>query len=559
MIPVVRSRPRPSFRQFSWNAPSRVLHWSPSQSFFRTISAYTFHQRCFPHRRRTYSTASNTSPPHKENVYAPEFDVEELEAYTIGGYHPTKIGDTFHHDRYEVVHKLGFGGYSTIWLARDRHLRRYVSLKIMVAGESSESSEGTILRMLCSGSDPEHPGRRFIPPLPDEFSFNGPNGHHTCLVQEPAGCNISESKEDAVGWMFPVETARSIAAQLIMGVSYLHSRGFSYHLDLHLRNFLLCGLDLNYLSPDELYKSYPPHKVPIRRVDGAAVEPHAPPYAVYPMYIEMPANQLVDPIIKISDYGTSFIVSTETSPKLHTPALYLPPEDFFGEPITQAADIWTLGTSLYEVLGERPLFEPFGWGRDSVVADIFNTLGPPPTRWWDKWVNREEFSGPDKSWVRSIKRADAPVFRPLHQRMWEMGRGETHETCQWYVERGEMRVLEELLRGMLAYEPAGRLTAEQLMRSEYMRPRDADLFEDFGKDKLPDDDIYVPPHHQPINPEDEDDVVPDQHAAFGIQKATQRSKEPAWKDLDLAELMKKGPAPGRTAGAAKNLYKGLPR
>ncbi|KAI1352491.1 Apc13p-domain-containing protein [Xylaria sp. FL0043] len=94
------------------------------------------------------------------------------------------------------------------------------------------------------------------------------------------------------------------------------------------------------------------------------------------------------------------------------------------------------------------------------------------------------------------------------------------------------------------------------------RPRDADLFEDFCKDKLPDDEIYVPPHHQPINPEDEDDVVPDQHAAFGIQKATQRNKEPAWKDLDLAGLMKKGPASGRTGvpfGGARNLYKGLPR
>jgi hypothetical protein len=93
------------------------------------------------------------------------------------------------------------------------------------------------------------------------------------------------------------------------------------------------------------------------------------------------------------------------------------------------------------------------------------------------------------------------------------------------------------------------------------RARDADLFEDFCKDKLPDDDVYVPPQHQPINPEDEDDVVPDQHAAFGIQKATQRVKEPAWKDLGLAELMHKGPK-GK-AGAAKaargNKGKGLPR
>jgi len=75
----------------------------------------------------------------------------------------------------------------------------------------------------------------------------------------------------------------------------------------------------------------------------------------------------------------------------------------------------------------------------------------------------------------------------------------------------------------------------------FTRSRDADLFEDFCKDKLPDDEIYVAPQNQPINPEDEDDVVPDQHAAFGIQRATQKVKEASWKDLGLADLMKKGP------------------
>ncbi|KAH7033349.1 Apc13p protein-domain-containing protein [Microdochium trichocladiopsis] len=82
------------------------------------------------------------------------------------------------------------------------------------------------------------------------------------------------------------------------------------------------------------------------------------------------------------------------------------------------------------------------------------------------------------------------------------------------------------------------------------RPRDADLFEDFCKDKLPDDEIYVAAQHQPINPEDEDDVVPDQHAAFGIQKATQRSKESAWKDLGLGELMSRGPPAGGSGAGA---------
>lgn len=52
--------------------------------------------------------------------------------------------------------------------------------------------------------------------------------------------------------------------------------------------------------------------------------------------------------------------------------------------------------------------------------------------------------------------------------MWDMGRGETPDTCQRDVQGGEMRALEELLRGMMTFEPTERLTAEQLMRSEYM-------------------------------------------------------------------------------------------
>lgn len=144
--------------------------------------------------RSSFTMASNTRP---EKVYFPNIDVENLEEYRIGGYHPTVIGGTFHEGRYEVVHKLGFGGYSTIWLARDRHLQRYVSLKILIARQVSESNEAKILRLL-SGSSPEesaHPGQRFIPRLLDDFTFDGPNGRHLCLVQEFAACSITVAKE----------------------------------------------------------------------------------------------------------------------------------------------------------------------------------------------------------------------------------------------------------------------------------------------------------------------------------------------------------------------------
>lgn len=44
---------------------------------------------------------------------------EDLTRYCPGGYHPVHIGDSFNGGRYKILHKLGFGAFSTVWLARD--------------------------------------------------------------------------------------------------------------------------------------------------------------------------------------------------------------------------------------------------------------------------------------------------------------------------------------------------------------------------------------------------------------------------------------------------------
>ena len=75
----------------------------------------------------------------------------------------------------------------------------------------------------------------------------------------------------------------------------------------------------------------------------------------------------------------------------------------------------------------------------------------------------------------------------------------------------------------------------------------------------------MPPQHQPLNPEDEDDVVPDMHAAFGIQRATQKQKEPSWRDLGLVDLMNglstggTGSRPGPVVSAGANAGAGADR
>lgn len=44
---------------------------------------------------------------------------EWIEDYHPGGYHPVHLGDIFNAGQYKVIRKLGYGAYSTVWLAHD--------------------------------------------------------------------------------------------------------------------------------------------------------------------------------------------------------------------------------------------------------------------------------------------------------------------------------------------------------------------------------------------------------------------------------------------------------
>jgi serine/threonine-protein kinase SRPK3 len=193
------------------------------------------------------------SPPRY--VYYLVDDVEDVERYAppessdegcIGNYCPILIGDIIQPfpqgnnsdtSMYCILHKLGFGSNSTVWLARDIDRNKLVALKIMVADATSVCLDhghalgrevqihSKLAHSVAINSDKlDIVGKELILPLLNHFLIQSPNGFHYCLVTEPCGPSIGLIRYEYQK-LPPSLSSRSLAVQLAQVISYIHSQG----------------------------------------------------------------------------------------------------------------------------------------------------------------------------------------------------------------------------------------------------------------------------------------------------------------------------------------------
>ena len=159
--------------------------------------------------------------PHLNNV-------EDVEKYRNGGFHPIHLGDGLKGGRCCVLHKLVFGGFSTVWLARDRLQDTLVSLKLLTAEASRQPKELRLLRHLDEYAR-ENPWRGSIITTLDDFATDGPNGTHLCYVSQPGGPSlsaVSDSPGEIAGTRrLRAPVARKLAQQQAKAVSFMHGVG----------------------------------------------------------------------------------------------------------------------------------------------------------------------------------------------------------------------------------------------------------------------------------------------------------------------------------------------
>jgi serine/threonine protein kinase len=150
-------------------------------------------------------------------------ETEKLAKYCEGGFCPIDLGDRIA-DRFTVLHKLGYGGFGTVWLVSDDEKRhgRYVALKVVLASWSQEYEPPAVLdRLRKYEHDNGSPGL-FLLELERVFHTSR-NGRHLCQVFPVLGPSLSALSTPFFR-LYP-SFVKGFARQLVHALHVMHSAG----------------------------------------------------------------------------------------------------------------------------------------------------------------------------------------------------------------------------------------------------------------------------------------------------------------------------------------------
>ncbi|KAJ5237410.1 hypothetical protein N7489_007501 [Penicillium chrysogenum] len=381
-------------------------------------------------------------------TYISPIDVEPLHRYRQGGYHPVTLGECLKAGRYKVLHKLGWGGYSTVWAARDQKTETYVAVKISVAEleHERETRELQTMRELAS----YHPSPAHVVQLLDDFDLTGPNGFHKCLVYELLGPNIPDVIDTHFsGGRLPGRLAKIIAKQSLAGLNDLHQRNIG-HGDIHTRNSAFTMPCLDKVTEDVFFEILGKPKIGrVQRRDGKDLELGVPEFIVKPTsYRTRSWNSTQS--IKILDFGESFLC-TAVPHTLHTPLPVRAPEVIFQDEIDHHVDLWSMGCMLFELFTGQPPFDNFLITPPILIGQMQEMASDDlPKRWQNIWDTMDK--GEDVTAGSS-----EPNLQEWLEEVYFDGRRTPDLT------REDITRLGEIIGSLLYFEPSARASARQIL------------------------------------------------------------------------------------------------
>jgi eukaryotic-like serine/threonine-protein kinase len=214
----------------------------------------------------------------------------------------TPATDELFADRYRLERRLGVGGMSTVQLAFDTRLERYVAVKLLAEHLAEDASfVSRFRREALAAARLVHPNVVQV----FDFGLDEATGRQFIVMERVDGQSCAEILRDRGA--LPVEEAVSILTQSCRGLDYAHRNGV-VHRDVKPGNLL-------------------------RNREG---------------------------VVKLADFGIAKAAAQSDITKVGSvlgTAAYLSPEQARGEPAGPPADLYALGVVSYQLLTNRLPYE----------------------------------------------------------------------------------------------------------------------------------------------------------------------------------------------------------
>src|SRR6202050_1041627 len=204
--------------------------------------------------------------------------------------------------RYRIEGRIGVGGMSTVHLAFDNRLERYVAIKLLAAHLADDPTFVSRFRREALAA-----ARLVHPNIVQVFDFGFDSGHHQhfIVMEHVTGNSCAELRRDR--GQLSVAQSIDIVGQACRGLDYAHRNGV-VHRDVKPGNLLVSGTD----------------------------------------------------VVKLADFGIARATDQSSIPQVGSvlgTAAYLSPEQARGEEAGPRADLYSLGVVTYQLMSGRLPYE----------------------------------------------------------------------------------------------------------------------------------------------------------------------------------------------------------
>lgn len=218
-------------------------------------------------------------------------------------------------------------------------------------------------------------------------------------------------------------------------------------------------------------------KAPVRRLDEQPLSPNVPSHVLGGIERITPAKAFTERESRgllLADFGEAYYPAAEQrlGKDTHIPFECQPPEVHFEPeaPLSFPSDIWSMGAAIWTVLGFTFPFSPHLTSSELIeqhIAMLDHDHLPDP---WRKIWDRKDVEG-DGAALKDLPLRPSPEYQWSHLvETWEEHNQSRRRRKPGSVPFGdeEAKAALDMMRGIWRFRPEDRLTAEQVLNSEWM-------------------------------------------------------------------------------------------